>query len=331
MANNEDVDAILARGRITADDVLTLRRRVFLKGVVTADDAEMVFLLNERLEKDADPAWAPFFVEALVDYLVFQVKPSGYISDQNAEWLIAHISRSGHVQTGCELELLVKALEEAKSSPVRLVAFALQQVKQAVLSNEGYLGSNRALGPGVVSLEDTELVRRIVYAFGGDGNVAVTRQEAAMLFDINDATSEVENHPAWSDLFVKAIANFLMGASGYQVPVRQEALRREAWLDAPTPGVGVFMSQMLAGSLSAIWDAYRQGTLDGEPRKAGGPSRVSLDAPPRATADDARWAAARLGHDGHLHQNELALIAFLKQNGASLHPYLAPVLEHAAA
>src|SRR5262249_8223871 len=212
-----------------------------------------------------------------------------------------------------------------------LVAFALQQVKQAVLSNEGYLGSNRALGPGVVSLEDTELVRRIVYAFGGDGNVAVTRQEAAMLFDINDATSEVENHPAWSDLFVKAIANFLMGASGYQVPVRQEALRREAWLDAPTPGVGVFMSQMLAGSLSAIWDAYRQGTLDGEPRKAGGPSRVSLDAPPRATADDARWAAARLGHDGHLHQNELALIAFLKQNGASLHPYLAPVLEHAAA
>src|SRR5262249_12067335 len=107
MANNEDVDAILARGRITADDVLTLRRRVFLKGVVTADDAEMVFLLNERLEKDADPAWAPFFVEALVDYLVYQVKPSGYISDQNAEWLIAHISRSGHVQTGCELELLV--------------------------------------------------------------------------------------------------------------------------------------------------------------------------------------------------------------------------------
>jgi hypothetical protein len=72
----------------------------------------------------------------------------------------------------------------------------------------------------------------MLYAFGGDGNIAVTQQEASVLFDINDATAETENHPAWSDLFVKALANFLMATSGYQVPTRQEALRREAWLEA---------------------------------------------------------------------------------------------------
>jgi hypothetical protein len=72
MADNEAVEAILSRGKITADDVLKLRHSVFWKGVVTPDDAEMVFTLNDRLEANADPSWAPFFVEALTDYIVFQ-------------------------------------------------------------------------------------------------------------------------------------------------------------------------------------------------------------------------------------------------------------------
>jgi hypothetical protein len=39
MADSEAVEAILARGKITADDVLKLRHSVFWKGVVTPDDA----------------------------------------------------------------------------------------------------------------------------------------------------------------------------------------------------------------------------------------------------------------------------------------------------
>jgi hypothetical protein len=66
MADSEAVEATLARGEITADDMLKLRHRVFWKGVVTPDDAEMVFALNDRL---------PFFVEALTDYVVFQAEP----------------------------------------------------------------------------------------------------------------------------------------------------------------------------------------------------------------------------------------------------------------
>ena len=69
MADSKEVQAILARGKITADDVLELRHRVFWKGVVTSKDAEMVFVLNDRLGKDADPSWPLFFVEALVDHL----------------------------------------------------------------------------------------------------------------------------------------------------------------------------------------------------------------------------------------------------------------------
>jgi len=331
MPDSEAVRAILASGAITADDVLNLRHRVFWKGVVTPSDAEMVFVLNDRLEKNADPSWAPFFVEALTDYLVFQAEPHGYISETNADWLIARIARSGHVDTACELEFLVHALERAKLSPVKLVTFALDQVKWGVIGAQGYLGAQHPCEPGVVDSAETELVRRILFAFGGDGNIAVTRQEAGVMFDINDSTLETKNDPGWSDLYVKALANFLMAAAGYQVPTRQEALRREAWLDAPTAGIGGFMNQMLAGSLSAMWDAYTNGTLDGEPRHRNGASEQTFTFEPRATFEDAHWVAERIGRDHVLRANEVALINFLKSKQAFLHPQLMPVLDCVAA
>jgi hypothetical protein len=332
MAENETVKEILARGKITADDVLKLRHDVFWKGVVTTDDAEMAFELNDRLEKNADPSWMPFFVEALTDYIVNQAEPRGYISEENADWLIAHITHSsGRVDSACEFELLVKTLERAKQSPVKLVTFALEQVELGVIGADCYIGATRSCEPGVVDRAETEMVRRILFAFGGDGNIAITRQEAGVLFDINDATSQAKNDPAWSDLFVKALANFLMSTLGYQVPTRQEALRREAWLDTPTAGIGGFMSQMLAGSMNAIWDACTNGTIDGEPRHSTMSSGFTIGTKPRANAEDARWLAERIRRDHKLSNDEVALINFLKSKQAYLHPQLLPVLDCVAA
>jgi len=331
MADSEAVEAILARGKITADDVRKLRYSVFWKGVVTPDDAEMAFVLNDKLENGADPSWKPFFVEALTDYIVNQAEPRGYISDENADWLIGHITNSGQVDTPCQLELLVTVLEHAKLSPVKLVTFALEQVKWGVIRCQGYIGACHQNEPGVVDKAETELVRRILFAYGGDGNVSVTRQEAGILFDINDATDETKNDPAWSDLFVKALANFLLSTFGYQVPTRQEALHREAWLDEPPAGVGALMGKMLSGSLDALWQAVTHGTLDGEPRDNSKSSGVTIGTEPLGTADDARWLAERIQRDHVLRANERALIDFLKQKQAFLHPQFAPILDCLAA
>ena len=102
--------------------------------------------------------------------------------------------------------------------------------------------------PGVVMDSDVEVLRRIIYAFGGDGNISITRHEAEMLFMINDATVGAENAESWQDLFVKTIANCVLTASGYMAPSREQALAREAWLDRRgdlSPG------NMLGGMLSA--------------------------------------------------------------------------------
>ncbi|WP_439574023.1 hypothetical protein [Phreatobacter sp.] len=310
---------IADRGVITAEDVLALRRRVYGKGCVTDEDVEQVFALNDRLMALRDPEWPAFFVEALCDYLVDQAEPRGYVSEQNASWLVARISRSNRVDGPTELELLIRVLERAQSSPPELVSFALEQVRHGVVHGEGCIGRSRRLTPGVIGADEVELIRRILYAFGGDANIGITRQEAAVLLDINDMTAEAENHPSWSDLFVKALANFLMVTSGYQVPTRQEALRREAWLDAPTDGVRHFLGRMLTEGLADIMPAY------------GTPVPV-VEAPamvPDICSLNAAWIAKRVGQSGRLHPNEVALVNFLKSESPRLHPSLLALIDRA--
>ena len=324
----EPVRPIMEQGRIGADDVLTLRRTVFGDGIVSDREAELLFSLNEACT-EWDRAWPEFFVEALTDYLVHQAQPEGHISEANAEWLIGRISHDGRVDTACELELLVSLLEKAQSCPPRLVAFALEQVKAGVLSGDGPTRAGVALKPGVIGEAEVDLLRRILYAYGGHGNIAISQAEAEILFDINDATIEAENHPSWSDLFVKAIANFLMHASGYRVPSREEALRRAEWLDSTEPNVPGFLGRMLSGGLKGILDAYRHDPeTEMEKRLAAREAEMRLAE--RVTESEALWLAERIGRDGVLHENERALIRFIRDESPHIHPALQPLLQSAA-
>jgi hypothetical protein len=319
---------VMKSKKITASQVLELRRALYNDGVAEAGEVDRLFTMDEAAT-DCDPSWTELFVEAVTDYIVEQVEPQGHISEENANWLIDRISRDGIVKTASELEILAKALEKAQSSPRRLVGFALAQVKKAVLEGEGPLARGN-LSKGVVSRDEAEFIRRILFAFGGDGNIAVTRDEAEVLFDINDASATAENDPAWNDLFVKAIANFMMAASGYQVPSRQEALRREEWLDEPSGGVGGFFSRMAAGGLRGALNAYRQPEME----QAWAAKNARMDAAIKSaetiSAEEAEWLARRMGRDGTFHENEKALLRFIRDEAPSIHPSLKSLISKAA-
>lgn len=329
MFDRDAVSAVLAEKSVTASDVMAIRRQIYNDGVAEAGEVERLFKIDETVE-EFDPAWTELFVEAVTDYIVEQVEPQGYVSEENADWLIARISSDGTVKTATELELLVKVLEKAQTSPERLSAFALRQVQKAVVEGEGPLARGGRLTPGHICRDEAELVRRIVYAFGGQGNVAISRSEAEVLFAINDATVEAENDPDWCDLFIKAIANCMMAASGYAVPPREEALRRDAWLDQPTGGMGGFFARIASGGLHGILDAYRQ--PDTERAWAERNERMSAAAATSETitAEEAEWLAGRIGHDGLLHDNEKALLRFIRDEAPSIHPSLQSLIAKAA-
>src|SRR6185503_20636655 len=223
--------------------------------------ADVIFALNDACPVQ-DPAWADCFIETITDYLVEQAEPRGYLNAANAQWLIERIGRDGRVDTKTELDLLINVLDKARWAPQSLVRFALEQVKQAVVSGTGPLRSGKSLEPGAVSAADVDLLRRILHAAASDGCIGVTRTEAEMLFAIDEATAEGDNDPAWTDLFVKAIANCVLSVSGYAPPPREVALAREAWLERRGD---LSLDAILGGvaqGLEGLFSGYREQTKE---------------------------------------------------------------------
>ena len=342
---------VSATKHLTGEHALDLRRAIYKDDKVDPAELDSLFALDEAAER-RDPEWVRPFTEAVVDFLVHQEEPKGYVDEANAKWLTDRIARDNVVKTGSELEALIKVLEAAKSSPESLSAFALQQVRSAVISGEGPIAEHRKLivedredaplrmsldpnslggelTPGRVGVAEVKLLRRVLYAFGGDGGVAVSRAEAEVLFDINDATEGADNDPAWTDLFAKALANTVMATSGYVVPSRDVALRQEEWLETDTGGVGDFFTRMLTGGLSGILTAYRDPSSDAWKQR-----NAEMDASIRAAevVDDgeAEWLVKRIRRDGTVSAAEIALLKFIAQESPKIHPSLKPLIELAA-
>jgi len=327
--NAVSIAEIKARGSIKDADVLKLRRNYYDDGSISADEAEVIFALNDACPVQ-DPAWADCFVETITDYLVEQAEPRGYVTAENAHWLIERIARDGQVGSKTELELLVNVLDKARWAPQSLVRFALEQVKRAVISGNGPLRSGKQLEPGVVSEADVDLLRRILYSAASDGSIAITRTEAEVLFEIDEASTGHDNHPAWTDLYVKAIANCVMAASGYAPPPREVALAREAWLDRRGElSLDAILNGMGSG-LKGLFGGYREQTAEERAIGQLTQQKVEIITREAVTPADARWLAERIGRDGRVTPNERALLMFLKTESPTIDPALRNLVEKSA-
>lgn len=319
------VEMIKSEGMVSAQDVLGLRALVFGDGVVSADEAEKLFSLSRS--GFAIPEWLEFFVEAMTDYVVDQAEPRGYVSSQNANWLIKQIRSSGERPCALELETLVNVVNKAKSCPETLSVFTLEVVKQGVIEGEGALRRGGKLKAGIIGAAEVDLLRLVLYGMGGQGNMAISRAEAEVLFDINDIVGDAANHPSWPDLFVKAVANFLMASSGYKVPTRQEALRSEEWLDDDRSSVTDFLSKTFAQGLRGILNSYN---ADEAWAAKNADKAKSISENEVIDAGEAQWLIERVKRDGKVHANERALLTFIKENSPDIHPELHAVLDQVA-
>ena len=306
--------------------VLAMRRAFYANGVISKDEAESLLSLDRRLTSQ-HTSWRQFLAEAVTDYIVHQEQPSGYVTAENSDWLVSQIASDGVVQSRNGIEVLVKVLDQARFAPDSLARFALEQVRLAVVEGVGPARPRRGGAVGVVTAEDVDLIRRIIYAFGGDQSLAVSRAEAEILFAINDKTPEELNDPAWSDLFVKAIGSHILAASGYRPPPREEALRQDAWLSS-RDGVGSFLGRILQGGTPAIFASYQQQDLEDLELARLERQRIELVIAEEVSGPEASWLIDRLG-SGPLHQNERALLKFLKAESARIHPALAGLVEAA--
>ena len=175
------------------------------------------------------------------------------------------------------------------------------------------------------------MLRRILYAFGGEGGVGLTKQEVEVLFDLNDQTAEALNDPQWHDLFTKAVASFILCVSGYQAPAREEALRQEKWVEDSSVNIGGVFSRMVSGGLSALQNAYgKDPTLEEAFAQKNTEYISAMEMTAIVDEEEARWLAERIGRDGVLHDNERNLLKFLKSESPKIHPALEPLLAKVA-
>jgi hypothetical protein len=319
---SDAIDDICNRGTVRDRDVLQLRRIVHAQPGIAEADIEALFSINE-IARIQDPAWAPFFIETVTDFLINEMAPQGYVTAANGAWLIERIGRDGRVDSATELELLVNVLDQARWVPESLARFALDQVKFAVIEGNGPLRAGKQLVRGQISADEVALLRRILYAFGGDGNASITRTEAEVLFDIEDATAGAHQSPEWQELFVKAIASVVMAASGYKVPSREEALRQENWLASRGDlSIGNFLGRMLS--------TYEDQTPEERALARLERQRIEIITNEEVTESEAGWIAERIGRDGTITANERILLAFFKRESRHIHPTLLQLIDRAA-
>ena len=136
--------ALMLKGSITPDDVAALRREVFCDRSVSRTEIEDLFGLD-AVVRPTSPAWTDFFVEAVTDHLVWDVRPTGILEDVQARWLIDKVDRS---KTVASFAILINILDEAHRVP-RWFEGVVRESAVAVL-------------PGLMSnIEDRAVSRRV--------------------------------------------------------------------------------------------------------------------------------------------------------------------------
>lgn len=316
--------------KVTPEDVIALRRVIYGNdGRVDEFEAEALYAI-EHARTGYLAEWSQLFVEALTDHSLYQVVPRGYMSDDNAKWVMAHVKRRKEPSTDGDLALVVNLIEQARQVPAFFSAFALRLCKEAVVYGDGPDARGRMHGHGSVTEADVDMLRRILWGASSEGLLAVSHEEAEALVAIADMTTGAENIPEFEELFARAIGNYLIGATGRSVPKREDALRWETSADYKVDALSAisnlfassqvlnpdFIIDTIGGARSlgddVEWEIDRQNQI----------REIHRDDAEVITPEKADWLLSRMNKNGVMNPPERALLRFIAREASHLEPSL---------
>ncbi len=108
--------AILEKEALSFDDIVALRGYIFETGIASREEAEMLMAVD-RSPSAGVPGWSAFFIEALTDFVVWQQRPTGRITESDLDWLVGCI---GDQPTTNGKALLFNLVREAHQHPSRM-------------------------------------------------------------------------------------------------------------------------------------------------------------------------------------------------------------------
>lgn len=276
---------------VSADEALRIRKEVFPDGVVSREEAEVLIDLERRVA-NSDDAWAAAYVEAISDYVLQGDKFPGYVEESGVAWLKVQFGESTPREN--QVDVLLKVIECAQSAPPALYDFVRERLQALFVGN-------------AINAADVDLIRRCLFA--GDG--AVTEDEARWLFAIDAESAARNNDPAWTDLFVKAQLNYLMGRQPTTLFDNDAMRARQAWLLDKKAGLD--FGAMFKGG----WKNFfaNGGELSNAAKLEAHYEAANANAEEDAqlTPVERAWAVGMTQEDGKLTVNEKALLAELEK------------------
>ena len=115
---------VIATKRIGSEDVRELCSDALADGLTSRAEADLLIGFD-RLAVEKDPAWAEFLVHALVDFVVWTSRPTGYVDAEAAGWLTASLGGNGGA-SATAMRIAFEIVCEAERVDEILLAFALR-------------------------------------------------------------------------------------------------------------------------------------------------------------------------------------------------------------
>lgn len=186
--------SILEVGKITEKDVDALRTLLIEMNDVTEEMVDVLIELNDKTnEKDNVAEWKTLFVDGVRAYAI----KGDHLDEERGVHLVDKFSEAK--VNASERAVLLNIVANVPKTSLGFQRYVLMAFKDA------------ALADGDINEEEVNDIRTIIYGQGGVLSGAVSRFEADWLFDINDAVTNVRNHPSWKDLMIEAITGHLLG------------------------------------------------------------------------------------------------------------------------
>ena len=259
-------DEICQRRNIRDSDVTKLRALYMANALAAPDDVTALIKMNGACPVQGE-AWAPFLIEAVVDFVVGELEPRGYLSSANAQWLIDLIAPDGEVVSLNGLDILLAVMERARWVPEGFLVFLLGQIRRGIVNGAGPLRTASGLFPQTVAEGDIALASFAITHFASEGYIPMTRGELAVLAEI-DAQSNAETHPTeWDILYLRMLASVLLYQNGYAASSRWQSLDypitapgEEAAVAAGDAGLGsdAWVADILTPVIGAHWLMARE-------------------------------------------------------------------------
>ncbi|MBW8283905.1 MAG: hypothetical protein K0M55_09900 [Rhizobium sp.] len=214
---------VAGKTRMSAEDILLLRRYTFPEGVRTPDDVVTLMALNACCPEKCTE-WGDYFVEQMTSFIVDGCYPIGSLDEINVEWIESVLFKDGVIEGELELAAALHILDVARHVPPSLKMLMLDQLRIALAEGRGAYAQKRAFRTGI-GADDVAYVQRILRGRLGRGAPLLSPAKLAILEAIDREASTGARHADWQ-FFIDAVLPQPRPARARPEPVRR-------WLQVP--------------------------------------------------------------------------------------------------